>query len=61
VKWVKFIPLHASLISKSNSENYIEIRWFLTKLQSADKNKLAPFYGPHINNPAYNVICSWKN
>jgi len=31
---VKVIPSHVSFISKSNSENYIEVRWFLTKLQT---------------------------
>jgi len=29
----KFTPAHVSFTAKSNSENYIKIRWFLTKLQ----------------------------
>jgi len=36
---------HVAFISKSNSENCIKIRLFLTN-SHADKNKLAPFYGP---------------
>ena len=31
---MKFIPSHVSFILKSNSENCIIIRWFLTKLQT---------------------------
>jgi len=41
---VKFIPSHVSFISKSNSENYIEIDSFLTKLQT--KISWLLFYGP---------------
>ena len=44
MRWVKFIPSHVSFISKSNSENYIEIRWFLTKLQT--KISWLLFHGP---------------
>jgi len=30
---MQFIPAHVPFIVKSNSENYIKIRWFLIKLQ----------------------------
>jgi len=43
---VKFIRLHVSFILKSNGENYIEICWFLTKLQT----KICwLFYGPRCS------------
>jgi len=53
---VKFTPSHASFISKSNSENYIEneIRWFLTKLQtkisSTDRHEIRVMtHFDHVN------------
>jgi len=40
---VKFTASHVLFISKSNSGNYIEIRWFLMKLQT--KISWLHFYG----------------
>ena len=41
---MQFRPSHVSFVAKSNSENFIKIRWFLTKLQR--KISWLLFYGP---------------
>jgi len=37
MRWVRFIPSHASFIAKSDNSSIFD--------KVADKNKMAPFYG----------------
>ena len=62
---MKFIPSHVSFILKSNSENCIKIRWFLTKLQT--KLSWLLFYGPRCRatdthpHTSNNLVLRWVN
>ena len=47
MRWVKLILSHVSFICKSNTENRIKIRWFLTTLQI--KISWLLFYGPQCS------------